>query len=176
MTAGVLISPFVIHLCITLFSGMRLSEKMDLAHLEAWIDMQYSPGPGQPPLPARLMVGRHYLKYAFDESDESVVAGWLETRTGSTSAATSTCSMGCRCTRAAWCAGGSRWGIVWSPCWSTPARGGQEGLLKLRELERVNVDTTVQERAVAFPTDARLYQKMRVALMRAARETRKLKT
>jgi transposase, IS5 family len=32
----------------------------------------------------------------------------------------------------------------------------------------VNVDTTVQEKAITFPTDARLYYKMREALVRAA--------
>lgn len=36
------------------------------------------------------------------------------------------------------------------------------------EIRRVNVDTTVQEKAIAFPTDARLYHKARRALVRAA--------
>jgi transposase, IS5 family len=36
-------------------------------------------------------------------------------------------------------------------------------------LERVNVDTTVQEKAVAFPTDARLYYKARRILVRLAK-------
>lgn len=57
---------------------LRLSEKMDWARLEAAIDVQYRPGPGQPPLPTRLMAGLHYLKYAFDLSDERLVARWLE--------------------------------------------------------------------------------------------------
>lgn len=30
------------------------------------------------------------------------------------------------------------------------------------------LDSTVQEKAIAFPTDARLYHKMRVALVRGA--------
>ena len=51
---------------------------MDRTRLEAQIDVPYQPGPGQPPLPTRLMVGLHYLKYVFDESDESVVARWRE--------------------------------------------------------------------------------------------------
>lgn len=38
--------------------------------------------------------------------------------------------------------------------------------IKPADLEKVNVDTTVQEKAIAFPTDARLYQKMRLALLR----------
>jgi IS5 family transposase len=37
-----------------------------------------------------------------------------------------------------------------------------------QEFQKVNVDTTVQEKAIAFPTDARLYHKMRVALVRRA--------
>jgi transposase, IS5 family len=40
--------------------------------------------------------------------------------------------------------------------------------LKPSEIKRVNVDTTVQEKAIAFPTDARLYDKARRALVRAA--------
>jgi transposase, IS5 family len=38
-----------------------------------------------------------------------------------------------------------------------------------KHLERVNVDTTVQEKAVAFPTDARLYHKARSILVRLAK-------
>ena len=37
-------------------------------------------------------------------------------------------------------------------------------------MERVNVDTTVQEKAIAFPTDARLYHKARVLLVKAAKD------
>jgi len=42
--------------------------------------------------------------------------------------------------------------------------------LKAREINSVNVDTTVQERAAAFPIDARLYHKARRALVRLSRE------
>ena len=38
-----------------------------------------------------------------------------------------------------------------------------------KDLEKVNIDTTVQEKAIAFPTDSRLYHKMRIALVRACR-------
>ena len=46
----------------------------------------------------------------------------------------------------------------------------RSSLMKPKEIERVNVDTTVQEKAVAFPTDARLYQQARITLVRAARK------
>jgi len=40
--------------------------------------------------------------------------------------------------------------------------------LKRHAVKHVNVDTTVHEKAIAFPTDARLYHKMRVTLVREA--------
>lgn len=40
-----------------------------------------------------------------------------------------------------------------------------------KHLERVNVDTTVQEKAIAFPTDARLYHKARRILVRLEKRT-----
>ena len=40
--------------------------------------------------------------------------------------------------------------------------------MSIRELDHVNVDTTVQEKAVTFPTDAKLYHKMRSVLVAAA--------
>ncbi|EKR65350.1 hypothetical protein LEP1GSC036_1353 [Leptospira weilii str. 2006001853] len=54
--------------------------------------------------------------------------------------------------------------------------GQREGQIKDQEFTRVNVDTTVQEKAVAFPTDARLYHKMRQALVKeASKENIKLR-
>jgi len=41
--------------------------------------------------------------------------------------------------------------------------------MESRALEHVNIDTTVQEKAIAFPTDARLYQSMRTLLVRMGR-------
>ena len=41
--------------------------------------------------------------------------------------------------------------------------------LKPGDLKKINVDTTVQQKAIAFPTDSRLYQKMRLVLVRRAK-------
>ena len=46
--------------------------------------------------------------------------------------------------------------------------------MKPQELQEVNVDTTVQEKVIAFPTDARLYHKMRIALVRKAKQLGRL--
>ncbi|MEE9357895.1 MAG: hypothetical protein V3U62_06245 [Sedimenticolaceae bacterium] len=40
----------------------------------------------------------------------------------------------------------------------------------MRELEDVNVDTTVQEKTITFTTDAKLYRKMRDLLVSAAQK------
>ena len=47
----------------------------------------------------------------------------------------------------------------------------EQRALKPSEIKRVNVDTTVQEKAIAFPTDARLYDKAHRALVKRARQS-----
>jgi IS5 family transposase len=39
-----------------------------------------------------------------------------------------------------------------------------------RQLEQVNVNTTVQEKHIRFPTDARLYNRMRERLVKEAKK------
>ena len=48
--------------------------------------------------------------------------------------------------------------------------GLREGFIKKSELTRVNVDSTVQEKAVRYPTDARLYDRLRERLVKSARK------
>ena len=50
----------------------QLAEAIDWSRFEAELGPLYAEAVGRPGLPTRLMVGLHYLKYLFDESDESV--------------------------------------------------------------------------------------------------------
>jgi len=149
----------------------KLSEAIDWPIFEKEFAPFYCADNGRPALPIRLMVGLHYLKYLFNVSDETVVATWVE--------------------NPYWqyfC--GEHYFAHRPPCDPTVLvkwrhRVGASGLEKLlqetletakrakilkpQELKQVNVDTTVQEKATAFPTDARLYQKARKALVRAAK-------
>lgn len=147
-----------------------LAERIDWSQFNSAIDACYAEELGRPGVNTRLMVGLLYLKHAFDESDESVVARWVEN---------------------------PYWQFFCGLCYMQhelpidPSslsrwrkRVGAERLEKLleatihtalamkavkpQEFQKVNVDTTVQEKAIAFPTDARLYHKMRVALVRRA--------
>jgi len=45
-------------------------------------------------------------------------------------------------------------------------------LVPPRQLERINVDTTVQEKHVRFPTDSRLYDRARTVLVSLAKRRR----
>jgi len=148
-----------------------LAERIDWSQFDAAIDACYAEELGRPGVNTRLMVGLLYLKHAFDESDESVVARWVENPYWQF-------FCGCQYMQ-------HELPIDPSSLSRWRKRVGAERLEKLleatihaalaigamrpHELQKVNIDTTVQEKAIAFPTDARLYHKMRVALVRRAR-------
>ncbi|MBB5213714.1 hypothetical protein HNQ49_000380 [Parapusillimonas granuli] len=126
---------------------------------------------GRPRVPLRVMISLLYLKHAFNESDEGVVARWADT---------------------------PRWQFFSGqayyedrqPCDATTLVKfrkllGEEGveellaqtinvadlkLIKPQEPSRVIVDTTVQEKAIAHPTDSRLLEVARTKLVEAAKE------
>jgi transposase, IS5 family len=51
---------------------VALARKADWAFLEKTFGEAYADGPGQPPLPTRLMAGLTILKYTHDLSDDAV--------------------------------------------------------------------------------------------------------
>jgi len=134
--------------------------------------MLYDAELGRPGLPIRLVVGLHYLKHAFDLSDEEVVMRWVENPYWQYFCGEEYFQ--------------HRLPLDGSQLSRFRGRIGEAGcelMLKLtiqtglttktvseRSLSQVTVDTTVQEKAVAFPTDARLYHKARVTLVRLARQ------
>jgi IS5 family transposase len=152
-------------------SLVKLSDAIDWSFFEGAYSEYYSDNQGRPSKTIRLMVGLHYLKHTFDESDESVVERLLE--------------------NPYWqyfC--GFEYFQKTLPAHFTMMnkfrrRIGPEGVekmleviiktavktgaLKKRNMRRVVVDTTVQEKAVTFPTDAKLYRKMCEILVSSAR-------
>jgi len=151
----------------------KLANRMDWAALEQRFGVLYA-DEGRPGVAIRLMVGLHYLKHAYNLSDEAVVCAWVE--------------------NPYWqyfC--GEQYFVHRMPIDASQmtrfrARVGEAGcefLLKLtieagvatktvvpKAFEAVNVDTTVQEKAIAHPTDARLYHKARAVLVREAKRVR----
>ncbi len=57
---------------------VQLADRIDWPRFEAAFADSYCEELGAPGKAIRLMVGLQYLKYAFDESDESVVDRWVE--------------------------------------------------------------------------------------------------
>jgi IS5 family transposase len=117
------------------------------------------------------MVGLHYLKYLFDESDESVVAKFVENPDWQFFCGGLYFEHGLPCHPTSLVRWRRRLGAegIEKLLTETLSTAKREQALKESEIKRVHVDTTVQEKAVAFPTDARLYHKARRALVRAAR-------
>ena len=126
---------------------------------------------GRPRLPTRLMVALLYLKHAFNESDEDVIQRWGETPTWQ------------------YFSGNEYFEHRW-PCDPTQLGRfrkalGEEGVeellartmevavtLKLiarKELTRVIVDSTVQEKAVTHPTDSKLLETARAKVVQEAK-------
>ena len=151
---------------------VQLAEAIDWPSFEEKFGRVAKTSGGRPPLPTRLMVGLHYLKSLYDESDESVVSKWVENPYWQYFCGEQVFQHELPCHPTSL--------VKWRKQIGTD---GFEQLLgqiiqtalrchvmKPQEIECVNVDTTVQEKAVAFPTDARLYNQARKALVRAARK------
>ncbi|TWB47625.1 transposase-like protein DUF772 [Bradyrhizobium sacchari] len=59
-------------------SLVTLARTVDWGFLEREFGAVYPDGPGQPPLPTRLMAGLAILKHAYDLSDEVLCERWVE--------------------------------------------------------------------------------------------------
>ena len=57
---------------------VKLAGRIHWKKFEELFSATFHPENGRPGLPTHLRVGRHYLKYACDVSDEEVLATWLE--------------------------------------------------------------------------------------------------
>ena len=150
----------------------RLAGVIDWSAIEARFGALYVAGVSRPGVPIRLMVGLHYLKHAFDLSDEEVVERWVENPywqhlCGEPYFRHDLPIDPSQMTR-------FRQRVGPAGCEFMLALSVQAGLATKAVAPAspavVNVDTTVQERAIAFPTDARLYQKARAALVRLAKK------
>lgn len=59
-------------------SLVTLARTVDWDFLEQAFGAVYTDGPGQPPLPTRLMAGLAILKHTYDLSDEVLCERWVE--------------------------------------------------------------------------------------------------
>lgn len=148
----------------------QLAEAIDWTRFESEFGSLYAEDVGRPGLSMRLMVGLHYLKYLFDESDETVVEKFIENPYWQFFCGRTYFEHEIPCHPTSLVKWRGRIGAsgMEKLLTETLSTAKREQALRASEIKRVHVDTTVQEKAVAFPTDARLYHKARRALVRAA--------
>jgi transposase, IS5 family len=133
---------------------------------------------GRPAISTRLMVALHYLKYQHDLSDEAVVAQWLENPYWQYFSGMKYFEHQLPLDPSSLTKWRKRIGEQGAErlLKETLATGRRLKMITTSQLERVNVDTTVQEKHIRFPTDARLYDRMRERLVKQAeKETLKLR-
>lgn len=151
---------------------VHLADRIDWRHFEEAFGSYYVDKQGRPGKPIRLMVGLHYLKQTYDESDETVLWGFLENPywqyfCGYDHFQTELPIDSSSLTRFRKRIKSKGMEILLEEILSTAKRTGH---LKKSHMNKINVDTTVQEKAITFPTDAKLYYKMREILVKAAKE------
>jgi transposase, IS5 family len=137
---------------------VRLASEIDWEFLAGRFSSVCRVGPGQPPLPTRLMAGLFILKHMHNLSDETLCDRWVENPYFQYFCGEVVFRHEAPFDRSSL----TRW----------RQRLGEEQIAALlqeslsvahrtkaidsKDLERVVVDTTVQEKAIAHPTDARL--------------------
>ena len=127
---------------------------------------------GRPATSPRLVAGLLYLQHAFALSDEAVVTRWAENPywqhfCGETFFQHRLPIDPSSMTR--WRKRVGEEGVEWMLT-ETIEAGKRAGAVKDNDLKRVTVDTTVMEKNIAHPTDARLYETARRKLVGLARE------
>ncbi len=163
----------------------RLTEMIDMRHelvrLEALIDWEFferewagffPSHTGRPATSPRLVAGLLYLQHAFRLSDEAVVARWIENPyyqhfCGETFFQHRPPLDASSLVR--WRKRIGEEGVEWLLT-KTIEAGRGSGVIEQRSAESVIVDTTVMEKAIAHPTDARLLERARLRLLKLARE------
>ena len=138
-----------------------LASKIDWPGMEAAFVDTYCPDFGAPAKAIRLMVGLHYLKYTFDESDESVVARWVENPYWQCFCGYTHMQHECPIHPTSMTKWRNRVGAkrLEKLLVETIDLAVREKHLPQNDLERVTVDTTVQEKNITHPTDSKLLYK-----------------
>ena len=150
----------------------KLGRQIDWRFLEERFGAVYSDGPGQPPLPTRLMAGLAILKHTFNLSDEGLCERWIENPyyqlfCGEEFFAHELPFERTSITRWRQRMGEEKIVALIQESLNVAVR---TGAARPQDFTRVIVDTTVQPKNVMFPTDARLTHRALVKLVWLARK------
>ncbi|MDD9928984.1 MAG: IS5 family transposase [Rhodospirillaceae bacterium] len=149
---------------------VRLASVVPWARLDAAFGAFFRPL-GRKAKPTRLLVGLHCLKHMHDLSDEETVARWVENPYWQVFCGEAFFQHRPPLDPSTL----SRWRSRIGPegmeevLKATVEAALDTGAAREGSLERISVDTTVQPKAIAYPTDGRLYLRGLQALVRRAR-------
>jgi IS5 family transposase len=148
----------------------KLSRQIDWGFLEERFGTVYDDDPGRPPLPTRLMAGLALLKHMHNFSDEVLCERWVENPyfqlfCGEEFFQHRLVLDRSSLTRWRQRMGEERLAALLQESLTVAVK---TGAARPADFTRIIVDTTVQEKAITFPTDAKLMHQARERLVRLA--------
>src|SRR5262247_2366042 len=151
---------------------VKLARTIDWRFLEEKFGAVYSDKPGQPPLPTRLMAGLALLKHTYDLSDEVLCERWVENPYFQYFCGEEFFRHDLPLERSSLTRWRQRMGEekLQALLQESLAVATRTEAMKPSDLSRVVIDTTVQPKAVMFPTDAKLLNRARERLVRLAKK------
>jgi transposase, IS5 family len=151
---------------------VKLARSIDWRFLENSFGVVYTDDPGQPPLPTRLMAGLEILKHTHDLSDEALCARWVENPYYQLFCGEEFFQHKLTFDRTSMTRWRQRMGEerLVAVLQESLAVATRTGAAKPSDFTKVIVDTSVQPKAVAHPTDAKLMHRARERLVRLARK------
>ena len=150
----------------------RLADLIDWSMFDTEFGSLYCPDNGCPAKATRLMVGLQYLKHIYVLSDDAVVKRWVENPywqyfCGAVYFEHQLPIDPSSMSRFRQRIGASGCELILQ---ASVMAGIKSKTVSRFQLRRVNVDTTVQEKAVSFPTDSKLLNRSRVRLVKLCHE------
>ena len=149
---------------------VKLAQTIDWRFLEEKFGAVYTDKPGHPPLPTRLMAGLAILKHSYDLSDEGLCERWVENPYFQYFCGEEFFQHRLVFDRSSLTRWRQRMGEVKLQVLlqESLAVATRTEAMKPSDLARIVVDSTVQPKAVMFPTDAKLLNRARERLVRLA--------
>lgn len=149
---------------------VKLSKTINWKNMEEKLSKKYTEKMGAPGKEIRLMVGLQYLKYMYNESDEMIVQKFVENPYYQYFCGNEHFEHSLPIDSSSMTRFRKRMGkeTIEELFKETVKSAESIKQIKEKDFDQLNVDTTVEEKAISFPTDAKLYYKMLEELVEQA--------